>query len=109
MLLLAPLLHLLQQPSHLPTLLLLTLPQELLRGRVGLVTHPQRVLHDAQHGQDVGDAHSHRLEEEKGEKGLSGAGWEGDGGWGSGGRRRRGPRTGGREGEGAGRQQGEAR
>lgn len=76
--LLASLLHFLPQLSHLLLLLLCILLQEVLRGRVAGVTHPQLILQDAQHGQHTGNAHSHGLEEE-GEKGLSGAGWEGDG------------------------------
>ncbi|XP_074748586.1 uncharacterized protein LOC141953690 isoform X1 [Strix uralensis] len=82
-LLLAALLHLLQQPGHLLLLLLLALPQELLRGRVLPVPGSEHILHDAQQGQDAGDEDSHGLEEQEGEKGLSGAGWEGGGSWGS--------------------------
>ena len=74
-------LHLLLQPHHLLPVLRLT--QEGLRGRVWRVINPQRVLQDAEHGQDLGDAQSHGLQEE-GEKGVSRAGREGDGGWHSG-------------------------
>lgn len=76
--LLASQLPFLPQLSHLLLLLLCILLQEVLRGRVGGVTHPQLILQDAQHGQHTGNAESHGLEEE-GEKGLSGAGWERDG------------------------------
>lgn len=71
--LLAPLLHLLQEPSHLLGLLLMLL-QELLRDIFFLVTHPQYLMQDAQHHQDLGDAPSHGLEEEKERTGSAGLG-----------------------------------
>jgi len=67
----------LQQPSHLLLLLLLILLHELLRGHISPLTHSQHGLKDAQHGQDVGDAQSHGLEE-KGEREGAERGWVGE-------------------------------
>lgn len=74
-----PLNHLLQQLQCLLPLLLLELPQQLLGGHLILVAHPHHQLQDAEGDQQVGNSQSHGLEEEA-EEGLSGAGWEGDGG-----------------------------